>query len=154
MKQLIKLLKCLFIFYPLFLATGCASGYLKQTPYSDNMLVGKDTATVVIMREDQFQGSLITMEVGIDTDIVANLGVGEYVEFKVPAGIHYVSSGDITSETPGAYNEVIKIDAKKDLTYFVKFSMNISISDFKFLYLLDPVEGLNELNSGDYEKIN
>ena len=118
------------------------------------MLVGKDTATVIIMREDQFQGSLRTMEVGIDTDIVANLGVGEYVEFKVPTGIHYVSSGDITSENNAVYNEVIKIHAEKGLTYFVKFSMDLSITDFKFLYLLDSAEGLNELNSGDYEKIN
>lgn len=117
------------------------------TPYSGSNQ--ENAATVIVMRERQFASFAHPVPLKVDKTLVAYLGVGDYVEFLVPSGEHFVIAGE------GGFSDMARIGAKPGELYFYRYSFNPSSGKSQVtLVRLSNEEGRRELVEKNYKRLD
>jgi hypothetical protein len=137
---------------PLLVLGSCVRGGTRGFIADRSLLEpGLDrTSQVTVVRVSQFAGGGVRLRLELDGTDIARLGSGDYVQFYVSPGEHF-----LLMDTDGHINRQLqRFDAKANEPVYFKFE--IFVWDGARQWHFDRLtvdEGKKELASGDYDSI-
>lgn len=111
---------------------------------------GSQTGRLVVLRESQFQGGGVTVPVAIDGKPVADLGSGNFVQFDVVPGQHFVGVG-----FEGRL-QIARVQLAASSTKFFRFHFDLwnkASDNIDILEQLTDEEGQRLIASGQYKQL-
>lgn len=117
--------KAMFTVLALANLAGCGttSGLLNPLPEIPERA---SAGTVVVVRVSSFVGAANGYTVAFDGKDLFGIGSGEYAEFRVPAGVHYLGVKCFGGFTPTWKEDSLKFEAKSSDTNYFVVSPNLS----------------------------
>ena len=107
------------------LTHGCASvpmAAIGEESEAKTFSIKNDTAKVYVFRTTSFTGSAVALQVSVDGRIIGTTGVGTFLMFELPPGVHKISSYALDG------TRVLKLEAEAGKLYFVKQNRQMSHS--------------------------
>ncbi len=116
---------CLLLLAISLLISGCASvpmAAIGEENEAKTFSTKSDTAKVYVFRTSSFAGSAIALQLSVDGRIVGTTGVGTFLMFELPPGVHKVASYALDG------TRSLKLEVEAGKLYFIKQDRQMSHS--------------------------
>lgn len=116
---------CLPLLLASLLISGCASvpmAAIGEENEAKAFSTKSDTAKVYVYRTSSFTGSAVALQVSVDGRIFGTTGVGTFLMFELPPGVHKVASYALDG------TRSLKLEAEAGKLYFIKQDRQMSHS--------------------------
>jgi hypothetical protein len=116
---------CLLLLAINLLLSGCASvpmAAIGEENEAKTFSIKSDTAKVYVYRTSSFTGSAVALQVSVDGRIVGTTGVGTFLMFELPPGVHKIASYAVDG------TRSLKLEVEAGKLYFIKQNRQMSHS--------------------------
>lgn len=139
------MIRFIFLVALVFVITGCAtSGRIGELP---SVADHETSSQLVLIRVSSIVGAANSYYVALDGKDVFSIRSGEYTEFPISTGEHFVSVKCFGGWTPTWKENAKKFNALPNQTSYFEISPNLSCAE---IVSIAPTKAKDEMKSSDF----